>query len=91
MTKQKRFTKDFEDEAVPLVGTSGRTKRQIADDLGVGLSTLTRWISKSRDHKVGERARGAVGAVGGSNVGVFYAATISRVSVLSSGQHAVKL
>lgn len=49
MTKQKRFTKEFEDEAVRLVGTSGRTKRQIADDLGVGLSTLTRWISKSRD------------------------------------------
>jgi putative transposase len=32
------------------VGTSGGTKRQIADDLRVGLSTLTRWISKSRDH-----------------------------------------
>lgn len=38
MTKQKRFTKEFEDEAVRLVGTSGRTKRQIADDLGVGPS-----------------------------------------------------
>jgi len=49
MTKQKRFTKEFEDEAVRLVETSGRTKRQIADDLGVGLSTLTRWIGKSRD------------------------------------------
>ena len=33
MTKQKRFPNEFEDEAVPLVGTSGRTKRQIADDL----------------------------------------------------------
>ncbi len=35
-----------------LVGTSGRTKRQIAEDLGVGLSTLTRWMSKSRDRAV---------------------------------------
>lgn len=42
MKKQKRFTKEFEDEAVRLEGTSGRTKRQIADDLGIGLSTLTR-------------------------------------------------
>ena len=49
MTKQKRFTKEFEDEAVRLLGTSGQTKRQIADDLGVGLSTLTRWMARRRD------------------------------------------
>ena len=52
MTKQKRFTKEFEDEAVRLVGTSGRTKRQIADDLGVGLSTLTRWMARCRDRAI---------------------------------------
>ncbi len=49
MTEQKRFTKEFEDEAVRLVGTSGQTKRQIADDLGVGVSTLTRWMARRRD------------------------------------------
>jgi len=49
MTKQRRFTKEFEDEAVRLVATSGRTQREIAEDLGVGLSTLVRWISRSRD------------------------------------------
>ena len=49
MTKQRRFTKEFEDEAVRLVTTSGRTQREIAEDLGVGLSTLVRWISRSRD------------------------------------------
>lgn len=52
MTKQKRFTKEVAEEAVRLVGTSGRTKRQIADYLGVGLSTLTRWMAKSRDRAV---------------------------------------
>ena len=52
MTKQKRFTKEFEDEAVRLVGISGRTKRQIADDLGVGLSTLTRWMARCRDRAI---------------------------------------
>ncbi|WP_327196726.1 transposase [Sphingomonas sp. Leaf231] len=40
---------EFEEEAVRLVGTSGRTQREIAEDLGVGLSTLVRWISRSRD------------------------------------------
>ena len=45
----KHFTKEFEDKAVRLARTSGRTHREIADDLGIGLSTLTRWISKRRD------------------------------------------
>jgi transposase len=49
MTKQRRFTKDFENEAVRLALTSGRTQRGIAEDLGVGLSTLVRWIGRSRD------------------------------------------
>ena len=47
--KRKLFTKEFEEEAVRLVRTSGRTKREIASDLGVGLSTLTRWLARSRD------------------------------------------
>jgi transposase len=46
---QRRFTKEFEEEAVRLVETSGRTQREIAEDLGVGLSTLRRWIDKRRD------------------------------------------
>ena len=49
MKQQRRFTKQFEDEAVRLALTSGRTQRGIAEDLGVGLSTLVRWIGRSRD------------------------------------------
>jgi transposase len=49
MKQQRRFTKEFEDEAVRLALTSGRTQRGIAEDLGVGLSTLVRWIGRSRD------------------------------------------
>src|SRR4051794_630356 len=49
MTQQRRFTKEFEEEAVRLVQTSGRTQREIAGDLGIGLSTLVRWIGRSRD------------------------------------------
>ncbi len=48
----QRFTKEFEGEAVRLVRTSGRTKREIADDLGVGVSTLTRWLAHSRDRQM---------------------------------------
>ena len=49
MKQQRRFTKGFEDEAVRLALTSGRTQREIAGDLGIGLSTLVRWISRDRD------------------------------------------
>ena len=44
-----QFTKEFEDQAVRRAQTSARTHREIADDLVIGLSTLTRWISKRRD------------------------------------------
>jgi transposase len=49
MKQQCWFTKEFEDEAVRLVRTSGRTQREIVEDLGVGLSTLVRWLGRSRD------------------------------------------
>ena len=42
-------SKEFEDEAVRLARTSGRTGREIAEDLGVGLSTPVRWLGRSRD------------------------------------------
>ena len=40
---RREFSDDFEREAVRLTETSGRTIKQVADDLGIGLSTLTRW------------------------------------------------
>ncbi len=45
MTKRERrvFTEEFKREAVRLIETSGRSIAQIAENLGVGLSTLTRW------------------------------------------------
>jgi transposase len=51
MGQQKQFTKAFEDEAMPLELTSGRTRRLVAQDLGIGLSTLTRWIGRSKDRQ----------------------------------------
>ena len=49
---QQRFTQDFQDEAVRLVETSGRSRRAIAEDLGVGLSTLRHWIDCRRDCQI---------------------------------------
>ena len=49
MSNGKRPTPEFRREAVRLALTSGRTRREIADDLGIGLSTLTRWVRQDRD------------------------------------------
>jgi transposase len=54
MTKQKRLTKEFEIEGVRLGRTSVRTQRQVAEDLGIGLSTLVRWIGRNRDRPHGD-------------------------------------
>ncbi|GAA0615574.1 hypothetical protein GCM10008943_33250 [Paenochrobactrum glaciei] len=45
MSRSKRpvITDDFKKEAVRLIATSGRTFSETAADLGVDLSTLTRW------------------------------------------------
>jgi transposase len=47
-----RFTKEFQDEAVQLALTSGRSRREIAADLGIGLSTLRHWIDHRREREI---------------------------------------
>ena len=59
--ERKRFTKAFEEEAVRLIRTSGRTKREIGEDLGVSLSTLTRWLSRVREREMEDPSRRAAG------------------------------
>jgi transposase len=63
MKQQRRFTREFEEEAVRLVQTSGRTQREIAGDLGIGLSTLVRWLGRSRDRRAAAPAMAAVNDV----------------------------
>ena len=48
----RRFTQEFRDEAVRLAETSGRTRREVAEDLGIGLSTLRHWLDRRREHEI---------------------------------------
>jgi transposase len=41
-------TDEFRKEAVRIALTSGLSRRQVADDLGVGFSTLNKWVSAYR-------------------------------------------
>ena len=49
MGNGNRPTPEFRREAVRLALTIGRMRRQIAEDLGIGLSTLTRWLGQECD------------------------------------------
>jgi len=44
-----RHGKEFRKEAVRLALSSGLTRKQVADDLGAGFSTLNRWVQKDQD------------------------------------------
>ena len=48
LTRTDKFRKD----AVRIALTSGLTRKQVADDLGVGMSTLNKWITAHRDTDV---------------------------------------
>lgn len=41
-------TDEFRQDAVRIALTSGLTRKQVADDLGVGMSTLNKWITVHR-------------------------------------------
>ena len=43
---------EFRKDAVRIALTSGLSRRQVADDLGVGLSTLNKWVNAHRDTDV---------------------------------------
>ena len=43
---RRSFTEEFKREAVRLKQTIGRTISQVAEGIGIGLSTLTRWKRK---------------------------------------------
>lgn len=46
--KQKRFTQEFKDEAVRRCTEAGRRQSDVARDLGIGHSTLERWLWQAR-------------------------------------------
>jgi len=46
---------EFRQDAVRIGLTSGLTRKQVADNLGVGMSTLNKWITAHRDTAVVSR------------------------------------
>jgi transposase len=54
----QRFTPEFREEAVRLAQTSGRSRREVAADLGIGLSTLRNGIDRRRERPMEQPPEG---------------------------------
>lgn len=50
MPKKKRFDKEFKINAVKLVKEHGLSLTQVSSDLGIGLSTLQRWVQEIKNY-----------------------------------------
>ena|ERR1700737_4848356 len=48
---QPSYTKEFKQQAVQLFETSGKTKTQIARDLGISDTTLCNWCREYREQR----------------------------------------
>lgn len=49
MATRRRFTQEYQDQAVSLVLHSGRTIRDVARSIGVHEITLGKWVSKAKE------------------------------------------
>lgn len=45
-----KHNEEFKREAIRIALTSGITRKQVASDLGIGFSTLAKWIQRSRPY-----------------------------------------
>ena len=55
-----KFTQEFKEDAVKYYHSSGKSVREVSEELGIGKSTLDNWIRKSRhnDGKIEVRGSG---------------------------------
>ena len=44
--RTKQYPAEFKTQAVQLAITSGKSRRVVADELGIGLSTLCKWVKQ---------------------------------------------
>ena len=54
MATRRRFTQEYQDQAVSLVLHSGRTIRDVAKSIGVHEITLGKWVSKAKEGDLGQ-------------------------------------
>lgn len=56
---QRFYSEEFKEDAVKLFLSSGKTQKQIADELGVSDRTISNWVRKYRSKNVTFSKEGA--------------------------------
>ena len=54
-TQRRKFTSEFKQEAVALVRRSGQSANQVAKELGVSQTALSRWLREATTAPVGPK------------------------------------
>ena len=49
--KKSKFTQEFKEDTVKYYHSSGKSVREVADEMGIGKSTLDAWISRAKTKK----------------------------------------
>jgi transposase len=48
----KKFSQEYKAEAVKLVTEGGLSNQQVAEDLGIGMSTMQKWVRERAQSKI---------------------------------------
>jgi transposase-like protein len=51
--EKRKYTREFKESAVELYRSSGKTAKEIAEDLGVNPKNIGRWIRESAESREG--------------------------------------
>ena len=57
--KKSKFTQEFKEDTVKYYHSSGKSVREVADEMGIGKSTLDAWISRAKKNDGKIEMRGA--------------------------------
>ena len=49
MERRRTYTREFKESAVELYRSSGKTKKAIADELGIDPENICRWVRESKE------------------------------------------
>ena len=58
--EKKKFTQEFKQDTIDYYHSSGKSIRDVSEEIGIGSSTLSRWLSDARknDGKIEHRGSG---------------------------------
>jgi transposase len=53
MGKRRKYTREFKESAIELYHSSGKTGKEIADELGISSEVMYRWVRENKEGKTG--------------------------------------